>query len=378
MKLATENLRLQGLSEGAIVDFSEVGNIEQLKKTIVDNYVAFCRKCTSRSFCKFHDPSEPPCPILEKVVHSYVDMNIKSVDTANQNSLTEFIKSIILLIQIFNYFENWRGIYVDEWFNWYFESSHPWLNSFYGHELLVMISKYVSTYRVVKTERLKKFVVFVEGDSEFVALPPIFKALGVLGIDFEIKNSVRFINLEGKDRTQREKIRTNLAKFREEEVSYFLVLDNDANVERYIEDLKREELMEDNHYLIWENKFEDNFGEEAILKVLREEANVVFDKIDVDELKRYNSSKHDIGKSIEHLAREKGIERKFDDYKVGIAKRLSEWVCREIDESMRANSGVYDGRRTPKSESFPDFLEKVRKITETMKRISSEFHVVKK
>ena len=155
-------------------------------------------------------------------------------------------------------------------------------------------------------------------------------------------------------------------------------MDNDPKVKNDIEDLKREGLMEDNHYLIWENKFEDNFGEEAILKVLREEAHEVFDKIDVNELKRYNSNKHDIGKSIEHLLREKGIELKFDDYKVRIAKRLSEWVFKEIEESKRTNSGVYNGRLTPASKSFPEFVEKVRKIAEEMKRISSEFHVIKK
>lgn len=375
MKLATRDLVLPGPNVGEEVDFSEVETIEHLKQTIVNNYVVLCGKCVSRSFCKFYDPSRPPCPVLEKVVRNYVDMNIKSVDTENQYALSEFIKSIILLVQIFNYFEEWRGVYVDEWFNWYFESSHPLLNSGYAHDLLVKISKYVSAYRVVETKRLKKFVVFVEGDSEFVALPPIFDALGVLGIKFDIKNSVKFINLKGKDSLQRDKIRINLAKFREEQISYFLILDNDADVKDYIEDLKREGLIENRHYLIWENKFEDNFGEEAILKVLREEADEVFERIDISELKRLNSKKHDIGKSIDHLLREKGIGSRFDDYKVGIAARISEWVCREINESMSPSPGVHDGSRTPKSRSFPDFVERLRKITEEMKRLSSEFYV---
>jgi Glu-tRNA(Gln) amidotransferase subunit E-like FAD-binding protein len=193
-------------------------------------------------------------------------MNVKSVKTANQHDLAEFIRSIILLAEIFSNFENWRGTYVNEWFNWYFESAHPTLNSIFAFDLLVKISRYVSAYRVVETERVKKFVVFVEGDSEFVALPPIFTALGMTGIDFSMKNSVRFINLEGKDRLQRDKIRINLAKFREDEISYFLIFDNDLNVRSYIEDLKREKLIEDGHYLIWDAKFEDNFGEEAIKK----------------------------------------------------------------------------------------------------------------
>ena len=376
MKLATKNLVFQGPNEGDGVDFSKVKTVEQLKETIVYNYVVLCRNCASESFCKFYDSSEPPCSILEKVVHNYIDMNIKSIDTENRYSFTEFIKSLILLIQIFYKFENWLGIYVDEGFNWYFESVHPSLNSKYAHDLLVEMSRFVRAHRVVKTERLKKFIIFVEGNSEFEALPPIFDALGVLGVNLDIKNSVKFINLEGKDRIQKDKIKLILSKLWDEEVSYFLILDNDPNVKQYIEDLKRGGLIEDAQYLIWKNKFEDNFGEESILKVLREESSEIFDKIDISKLKIYNSTKNDIGKSIEHLLREKGIEFRFKDYKVKIAKRLAEWICREIDESMRTSDGSYDGSRTPTSKSFPEFVEKLRKITEEIKRISSEFHVI--
>jgi hypothetical protein len=376
MKLATKRLIFQGLNAGEKVDFSKVETVEQLKEIILYNYVVLCKNCVSENFCKFHDSSHPPCPILERVVGNYVDMNIKSVDTENQYALSEFIKSIILLIQIFNYFENWRGVYVDESFNWYFESAHPRLNSFYGFDLLVKISQYVKAYRVVQTERVKRFVIFVEGNSEFVALPPIFKALGVIGIDSGITNSVRFINLEGKDRVQSEKIKINLEKFREDEISYFLILDNDPNVGRYIEDLKRAGLMEDNHYLIWERKFEDNFGEDTILEALKKEAKGVFERVGLDELKRCNATKRDIGKSVEYLMKEKGKPVSFDDYKVKVAKRLSEIVCLEIEESMTTESGAHDVGRTPKSKSFPDFVEKLRKIAEEIQEINSEYHVV--
>ena len=79
MKLATKNLVFQGPNEGDGVDFSKVKTVEQLKETIVYNYVVLCRNCASESFCKFYDSSEPPCSILEKVVHNYIDMNIKSI-----------------------------------------------------------------------------------------------------------------------------------------------------------------------------------------------------------------------------------------------------------------------------------------------------------
>ena len=198
MELATENLVFQGLNDGERVDFSGVKTTEQLKKVIIQNYVPLCRKCSAASFCKFHNPNAPPCPILEKVVVNYVDMNIKSIHADVRYNLEEFIKSTVLLVRIFMNFENWRGIYVNEYFNWYFESVHPTLNSTYVHELLIDIGKFIRSYRVVNVDRLKRFVILVEGNSEFFALPPILDKLGVMGINFDIKNSVRFVNLEAK------------------------------------------------------------------------------------------------------------------------------------------------------------------------------------
>jgi len=284
MKFATKNLRLEGMNRGDIVDFSGVETIDQLKEVIVNNYVFLCRKCASASFCKFFDSSEGPCQILKKVVYNYIDMNIKSIETENRYILTEFIKSVIFITKIFNDFENWRGIYVDEEFNWYFEGVHPRLNSTYSHELLISISNFIKAYRVVKIDRLKKFTVFVEGDSEYIALPPIFSSLGVLGIKMDIKNSVKFINLKGKDSIQKDKIKTILRRYKEEGVSYFLIIDNDPLVKGYIGDLIRENLLEEDHYIVWDNKFEDSFSEEAILKVLTEEENEIFGKIDIEEV----------------------------------------------------------------------------------------------
>jgi hypothetical protein len=377
MRLATQNLIMEGLNPGDTVDFGNVRTIKELEETIVDNYVSLCRNCSSESFCKLYDRSQPPCPILKEVVHNYIITNIKSIDAGNQYSLSQFIESVILLTRIFHRFENWRGIYVDKYFNWYFESMHPFLNSSYAHKLLIGMSEFVNLYRIVKTDRIKRFVVLVEGSSEYKALPQIFSALGVRGIRHTERDSVKFINLRGKDSIQRDRIRSFLVQFREEGVSYFLILDNDPGVAQYIEDLKRENLINDNHYIIWKSRFEDNFGEGAILKVLKEE-DPIFGQIGIEELRRCNSKKNDIGNSIGQLLRERGIDRRFDDYKVKIAGRLSEWVCKEIKESMHENSGGYNGNRIPTSKTFPSFVEKLRKITEEMKRINSEFHVIRK
>lgn len=376
MKLKTKNLKLEGINEGEIVDFSNVHTVDELKSKIVENYVLLCRKCSFKNACKFQDSTEPPCPVLEKVVRNYVDMNIKAVNTESQFDLQEFIGSTILLVNILSDFIGWQGIYVDEWFNWYFESIHPRINSNIAHGLLDKISKFLRAYRVVKTDRLMRFSILLEGSSEFVSLPPIFEKLGISGINYDSKTSVRFINMEGKDSLQKEKIRANLKKFREDEVSYFLIVDNDRNVKSYIEDLRREDLIDDKHYLIWEHKFEDNFPEEAILKALSEEVKGIVSSIDINELKKYNSTRHDIAKSIEYYLNKKQIPFKFNDYKVPIAKKLSSWVCKEIEESM-ISGGVHDWNRIPKSVSFPHFVEKLRVIAEEMKMETTEFYVVK-
>lgn len=377
MKLATENLIFQGLNEGDEVSFIGAETVDQLEKIIIDNYISLCRKCAAMSFCSFHVPEKIPCPLLVKVIHNYIKVNIKSVETENRYVLAEFIKTIILLIRVFENFQQWLGIYSEDLYNQYYESRHPSINLAFAHDLLVDLAKFSRAYRGVELDRAKEFVILVEGPSEFKALPPILSALGVTGIGYRSKNSVKFIDLKGKDSIQKENVRNILLKYREEGVTYFLILDNDEGVERYIVDLKRENLIQDGHYLIWQGRFEDNFGEEAILKLLKEELPAISDKIDLNELKRINATKKDVAKSIEFLARNKGIELNFDDYKVKIADKLSKWICREIEESREISPATYDFSLTPKSKSFPAFVERLRTIADEMKKISSEYHVIK-
>ena len=153
------------------------------------------------------------------------------------------------------------------------------------------------------------------------------------------------------------------------------MIDNDHNVTSYIEDLRRENLIDDKHYLVWDCKFEDNFPAEAILSVLDEEVSGIASNIDICELKKYNSTKHDIVKSIKYCLNKKGIHFNFNDHKVSIAKKLASMVCKEIKESMMIG-GAYDGFRTPKSNSFPQFVESLKRIAAEMKRESTEFYVI--
>lgn len=369
MKINTERLVLDGWNRDKI-DFTKVKDIEEYKKFIIDNYVLLCRKCASENFCKFYIEYQDSCPLLVKVVNNYIDMNIKAINVQNSFEVKEFTKSTIYLIMIFNSFENWRGTYVDEEFNWFFESAHPRLNSSYAHGLLVNISKFVKAYRVVKIDREKKFHVLVEGYSEYEALPSIFQVLGLW--------NAYFINLKGKDSIQLTRIKDILTKYKEDNVSYFLIFDNDEGVDQYMTDLEKEGLIEKGHYIIWPNKFEDNFGEDAILKILKEIEIETFDKITIEELMECNSTRKDIEKSINYLLHKKEMGVKFKDYKVILAQKLAKWICKEIEESMRFPDGVHNGRRTPKSESFPEFVEKLRQMAIVMLKIESDFHVIKK
>ena len=368
MEINTKRLVLDGPNRDKI-DFSEVKNIEEYKEFIIDKYVILCRKCASENFCKFYTGHQEPCPILVKIVKNYIDMNIKAINVQNSFEIREFTKSIIYLIEIFNIFEKWRVLYVDEEFNRFFESAHPRLNSSNAHNLLVNISKFVQAYRVVGIDRVKKFNILVEGDSEHEALPPIFKALGL--------RDAHYINLEGKDSLQRKKIKEILQIFKEDNVSYFLIFDNDKGVKQYMADLEKEGLIEKDHYIIWPTKFEDNFGEVAILELLKKIEIKTFDKITIEELIECNSTHKDIEKSINYLLHKKGLGVKFKDYKVTMAQKLAKWICKEIGESMKSPDGIHNGRRTPKSESFPKFVEKLRGMAIVIRKIESDFHVIK-
>jgi len=59
---------------------------------------------------------------------------------------------------------------------------------------------------------------------------------------------------------------------------------------------------------------------------------------------------------------------------VRIARRLAKRVCEELKESVKVDGGYDYITKTPKSKSFPVFVEKLREITKEINRITSEFH----
>lgn len=262
VELNLKGVVFQGLN-GETINFSEITTIQDLKNKIASNYIAVCRKCGFSGNCKFYyESKDDTCRLIATCLSNYIDMNIKSIDIGNRNKTIEFIKSCISLSRLFEDFINWIGIYSDKYFNWYFESMHPSLNSAYSHNALQHLSYFLKSCRWVDTNRVKRFIILVEGDSEYYSLPSIFSALGIIGVNSNIKNSVKFINLKGKGSLQENRIKDNLNRFREAEIDYFLILDKDAS--SYIDKLGN--LVENEHILLWDNNFEDEFPIEKIVE----------------------------------------------------------------------------------------------------------------
>jgi hypothetical protein len=365
VKLGTKGLKLEGLNKRESVDFSDVETVEQLKEKIIYCYIAlWCEKCGARNYCKFYDRSEA-CTILQKVVCNYIDVNLKFVNSEDQGVLREFIRSLVILIDVFSSFEFWQGLYADETLNLYFQDMHPRVNLSLAHALLSELNEFIKANHVVRTERLKSVHFFFEGDSETVALPPILYKLKVN------RESVGFSNLKGKGRAQKDKLRLALSAHKGHGVTCFLVLDNDSEVRQNVQDLVGEGLLGESHYIIWDKNFEDNFGEELILKTLEEVRPDIKGKISVDELTELSSKGDGVERSIDRLMRSKGIDGfKFQDCKVEVARMLSKLICDEIDQSMQTSPQSYDGSRTPTSKSCPKLVERLTRIAEEVKRVS--------
>jgi len=341
--------------------------LNALQDVIINYFVPLCRKCASSKFCKFHDPTEPPCIILEKVIKNYFKMNFKSLRKINSHYILEFVKSSINLIKIFNMFENWKGIYIDEDFNWYFESMHPFVNEHYGHQIMVQLSQYLDSYTSVDSGREKKVLIFLEGDSEYFSVPRIFHQLEVSS---GTRLNVRYINLQGKDRAQKNKIKDNLTRLKDDEVEYFFILDKDAR--EIVAELVREGILDGDHYILWNLNYEDAFSEEVILRSLRKINPELFSQLNLKELQERNAKIKDIKKSIEELFRERGSPFDFNTIKVELAKKLSEDVVQEIENSQKVEGGI-DGSIEPRCESCPEIEHKIIPMAKFIKKRFSDF-----
>jgi len=209
---------------GNQIDLSKVKNLDDLKNAIIyEIEFPYCKNCGFYSQCNYKSRGDN-CALLEDAMRRYIDMNIKTINHQNGYDISEFIKSCYNLVHMFKGCLDFLGIYSDDELSEYFESGHSRANSLWGHKILINLSKYLESIRKVRLDKLKKFAIIVEGESDEIILKSVLKSLRVLGIDFDIKNSIKFYILGGKSGAKKDRIKNHLKRFKE------LFLDKDSLV----------------------------------------------------------------------------------------------------------------------------------------------------
>lgn len=114
---------------------------------------------------------------------------------------------------------------------------------------------------------LPKLLLLVEGDTEEESIPIIANAM-----NFYFRAAgVGIINYEGTGGLKGQNIRGTIDATKKHGTKYFIISDNDERAQEYIDDLKREGLLNDGEYAIWEKEYEeDNFSLDEILEIINE------------------------------------------------------------------------------------------------------------
>jgi hypothetical protein len=359
--------------DGEIVDFGDVKTTDDLKEKIRWLGFPYCKNCGFYKQCNYKSRDDD-CGLLLEVLSNYIDMNIKSTKYKNSYDLENFIKSCFYIVHLFKDFLDWMGIYSDKELNLYLESDHPHMNSLFSHNTLIKLSKYLESVRNINPRRIKKFAVLVEGPSDKIILSKTLRGLDVLGIDFDIKNSVKIVTLDSNSRAKKDAIKSHLRRFRELDCDYFLILDGDAK--SHSEELIRENLIDENHVLVFDKDIEDEYPLDKVIEFIEKISPHLKNKFDKDKvLDEINTKNKSIKEALESYAHENSFSFVFNDLKMKLAEKISEEVLKELEDSQKDSSGCIHGDWKPTSSTYEKLVEGIRPLAKEINKISKDFFV---
>jgi len=192
-----------------------------------------------------------------------------------------------------------------------------------------------SELRLVKAELGHKNIdlysyecaLFVEGDTEELALPIIANSMGYDLVEI----GIRILNVRGKGKAS--KIEEYLRYLKDSDVIPFIIADSDKQVAQKVDDWIKAGLLPQGNYAIWPLEFEDCFGDERIVRATKEMAHEhdFESSLDADELKKRLMEGKPVAKVLSRFLYEKGLPE-LDKPEFG--ERLALIVREEIEKRV--------------------------------------------
>jgi len=170
-------------------------------------------------------------------------------------------------------------------------------------------------------------VVFIEGDSEEVALPIIADAIG----HDLVKKGIHLTNIRGKGKVS--KIAEYLEYLKDSDVLTYVIADGDKQVKQRLDDWVREGLLQKDCQTVWSLEFEDCFEPHMIIGALKKVAEEQGPKFDITlaDLKENQPKGKSIVKALDKLLYQKEMPN-LD--KPALSENLALCLKGEIEKTL--------------------------------------------
>lgn len=176
-------------------------------------------------------------------------------------------------------------------------------------------------------------VVFIEGDSEEIALPIIADALE-LGL---VERGIRLVNVRGGKRAA--KIKEYLNYLKNSGVMSYVIADGDKTVRSKLEDWQKEGVVENNCWTVWDLEFEDCFSLDMVVAAFNElmkdqEAQL---KVNANHLKKEMKQGESVVRVLERILHQNNLPN-LD--KPSLAEKLAYLLSEDIKKDEHEETVV--------------------------------------